>query len=287
VGKAGSSRTLYVIIQNPHESLEDRLERQRELLEKFIGDLAQRLEHGAAEEANAALADYVAVHDAEEAHLTLLGQMIDEDRRNSTLGKSLRTALAGIADRLEHLLRDEAKVLTALKGKSPVGGLGRLDALGPKHIAELENDVLLLDDLIGRQRLEDLAALGKELTDAHQRLRDLLERYQKTKDPALRRQLEREARELRARIAELAQKIAAVKARNDVPEEWRNMPDLKNVAEQARKLDEMLEGATTPIWNACFRAGAGSGGAAQDAGPERRRLRRRAVPAGKSGGRAI
>ena len=241
VGKAGSSRTLYVIIQNPHESLEDRLERQRELLEKFIGDLAQRLEHGAAEEANAALADYVAVHDAEEAHLTLLGQMIDEDRRNSTLGKSLRTALAGIADRLEHLLRDEAKVLTALKGKSPVGGLGRLDALGPKHVAELENDVLLLDDLIGRQRLEDLAALGKELTDAHQRLRDLLERYQKTKDPALRRQLEREARELRARIAELAQKIAAVKARNDVPEEWRNMPDLKNVAEQARKLDEMLE----------------------------------------------
>jgi len=119
--------------------------------------------------------------------------------------------------------------------------LGRLRALSPRHVTELENDVLLLDDLIGRQRLEDLAALGKELTDAHQRLRDLLERYQKTKDPALRRQLEREARELRARLAELAQKIAAVKARNDVPEEWRNMPDLKNVAEQARKLDEMLE----------------------------------------------
>src|SRR5262249_44289653 len=147
-----------------------------------------------------------------------------------------------IADRLEHVLRDEARVLATFKGKPPApGGVARLDALAPKHVAELENDVLLLDDLIGRQRLEDLAALGKELTDAHQRLRDLLERYQKTKDPALRRQLEREARELRARLAELAAKIAAVKARNDVPEEWRNMPDLKNVAEQARKLDEMLE----------------------------------------------
>src|SRR4029079_1638085 len=42
-GKAGSSRTLYVIIQNPHESLEDRLERQRALLEKFRGDLDARL----------------------------------------------------------------------------------------------------------------------------------------------------------------------------------------------------------------------------------------------------
>ena len=241
VGKAGSSRTLYVIIQNPHESLEDRLERQRELLERFIGDLAARLEYAAGTGERAGPEIYTQMHDAEESHLAMLGQLIDEDRRNGTLGKALRTPLAGIADRLEHVLRDEAKALAALRGKPSPGAMGRLDAMSAKHITELENDVLLLDDLIGRQRLEDLAALGKELTDAHQRLRDLLERYQKTKDPALRRQLEREARELRARLAELASKIAAVKARNDVPEEWRNLPDLKNVAEQARKLDEMLE----------------------------------------------
>ena len=241
VGKLGSSRTLYVIIQNPHESVEDRLERQRDLLERFVGDLAARLEYASGSGERAGPEIYTQMHDAEESHLAMLGQLIDEDRRNGTLGKALRAPLAGIADRLEHVLRDEAHALAALKGKPPSGATARLDALSAKHIAELENDVLLLDDLIGRQRLEDLAALGKELTDAHQRLRDLLERYQKTKDPALRRQLEREARELRARLAELATKIAAVKARNDVPEEWRNLPDLKNVAEQARKLDEMLE----------------------------------------------
>src|SRR4029077_2971317 len=121
------------------------------------------------------------------------------------------------------------------------GGLARLDAQGVRHVAELEADVLALDDVIGRQRLEDLASLGKELTDAHQRLQDLLARYKKTKDEALRRQLERELRELRARIADLAQKIAEVRARNDVSEEWRNLPDMKGLSEQARKLDEMLE----------------------------------------------
>ncbi|HXU06865.1 MAG TPA: hypothetical protein VN903_38190, partial [Polyangia bacterium] len=163
VGKSGSSRTLYVIIQNPHESLEDRLERQRDLLEKFTGDLADRLERGMTDDPAVILARAVQTHDAEEAHLALLGQLIDEDRRNATLGKALRAALSGIADRLEHVLRDEAKALAAAKGKPPVGSLARLDALAPKHIAELETDVLLLDDLIGRQRLEDLAALGKEL----------------------------------------------------------------------------------------------------------------------------
>jgi hypothetical protein len=183
----------------------------------------------------------VIVHDAEEAHLALLGQLIDEDRRNGTMGKPLRTALGGIADRLEKLLREERPVLAGLKGKPTAAGLARLDALAPRHIAELEADVLTLDDLIGRQRLEDLASLGKELTDAHQRLQDLLSRYQRTKDEGLRRQLEREARELRARIADLAQKIAAVKGRNDVDEEWRNLPDLKALADQAKKFDELLE----------------------------------------------
>src|SRR5439155_906895 len=83
----------------------DRLERQRDLLEKFIADLAQRLERGPGDDPAAALAGYVQGHDAEESHLALLGQLIDEDRRNGTLGKALRAALSGIADRLEHLLR--------------------------------------------------------------------------------------------------------------------------------------------------------------------------------------
>ncbi len=101
--------------------------------------------------------------------------------------------------------------------------------------------MLLLDDLIGRQRLDDLAELGKELTDAHKRLQDLLARYQAAGDEVLRRQIEREIRELRARIAELARKIAEVKARNEVATDWMNMPDPKRAMEQAARLDSLLE----------------------------------------------
>jgi hypothetical protein len=247
--KIGSSRTLYVIIQNPHESLEDRLDRQREVLEKLLVDLGDRLEHGPAEgaahpdaaEAASRLAALATVHEAEEGHLTLLGRLLDDDRREGTLGKPLRAALAGVADRLAKLLREEAPAIAAARGKAAAAGLGRLEGALGRHVAELERDVLLLDDLVGRQRLEDLASLGKELTDAHQRLQDLFARYKATKDESLRRQLEREARELRARISELAQKMAALKDRNDVPEEWRNAPDMKALADQAKKFDELLE----------------------------------------------
>ncbi len=252
--KVGSSRTLTVVIQNPRESIEDRLERQREVLEKFLGDLGDRLEPSpggspappnGVDSSAARVATLARVHESEETHLALLGRLLDDDRREGTLGKVLRTTLAGVADRLERALRDETQALATARGNPTAAAVAKLDKLARGHVAELERDVLLLDDLVGRQRLEDLANLGKELTDAHQRLEDLLNRYKATKDESLRRQLEREARDLRARIADLAQKIATLKQRNDVPEEWRNLPDLKAVAERARKLDDLLERGNT------------------------------------------
>ena len=38
----------------------------------------------------------------------------------------------------------------------------------------------------------------------------------------------------------MAQKIATLKSRNEVPDEWRNLPDTKELAERAKKLDDLL-----------------------------------------------
>lgn len=241
--KVGSSRTLYVVISHPQETVNARLDRQRELLEHLIADLADRLELGdgqpqgrgdRAATDSARRATYLALDENEEAHLTLLGRLLDDDRRETTLGKALRAALAGIADRLGKLLREEKELL------GPHVTAARLRAHDVRHVAELERSVLLMDDLIGRQRLEDLAAIGKELTETHKRLQDLLTRYAATNDEALRRQLEREIRNLRSRLGELAQKVAELKSRNDVSEEWQNMPDTRKLAERAKRLDDLL-----------------------------------------------
>jgi hypothetical protein len=253
--KVGTSRTLYVTIARPQESIDSRLDRQREVLEGLTGDLAERLEMtlrspvrgGESFPANDGPQNTpAAIHATEEAHVALLGRLVDDDRREGSLGKSLRAALAGMADRLGKMLRAERDAIptvdrapTSRRSDSRFSGV-RWEAQREGHIAELEKDVLQLDDLIGRQRLEDLASIGRELTDAHRRLQDLLGRYAATKDEALRRQLEREVRELRARIGELAQKIATLKTRNDVPDEWRNLPDTKDLADRAKKLDDLL-----------------------------------------------
>lgn len=246
--KVGASRTLYLTIRNPRQGLEERLARQHEVLERLIGSLGDRIEFehsSTSDTTNERLPRLHEIHDTEQAHMSELGQMIEQHRLDRGNGKTGGSPLGTSAARLARLLRDEQDMLTALSGKAErAGGVtavwARLHAMGPRHIAEMENLVLALDDLIGRQRLDDLASIGQELVSVHKKLQDLLERYKATGDEQLRRQIEREVRELRARIAELAQKIAEVKARNEVSSEWSNLPDTRKVLAEAARLDDLL-----------------------------------------------
>jgi hypothetical protein len=236
--KVGVSRTLYLVIQNPREDSEEQLAREREVLEKLIGALADRIEleskNAESQERPSRLRE---VHDGEQAGLQGLGRLIDQQRSVGGPKKMLASPLAAVAARLGKYLHDEEEVL-ADKGNATLWA--RFRAVIPRHIAELEGAVLTLDDLVGRQRLDDLASIGKDLVAAYKRLQELLERYKATGDEQLRRQIEREVRELRARIAELAHKIAEVKARNEVSPEYMNMPDTRKALEQAARLDSLL-----------------------------------------------
>jgi hypothetical protein len=244
--KVGMSRTLYLVIQRPREDTEEHLVREREVLERLLADLADRIEIGDADKGGDTaerITKLREVHDQEGASVQQLGQITEQQRRAGGVAKVASSPLAIAVGRLTKVQREESEVLASQPGRSDNAAASlwaKLHALAPRHVAELENVVLTLDDLIGRQRLDDLANIGKDLVAAHKRLQDLLERYQATGDEQLRRQIEREVRELKARIAELAHKIAEVKARNEVSQEWMNLPDTRKAVEQAARFDGLL-----------------------------------------------
>ena len=243
--KAGISRTLYLVIQNPRGDLEEHLAREHEVLEGLIGSLGDRIEVERADRQSAAerLARLREVHESEQARLADLGRLVEQQRHAGDASKVQASPLAAAAARLAKVIRDESESLAGSAGKGEPAAAAlwaRIYAAAPRHTAELEGAVLALDDLIGRQRLEDLAGIGKDLVAAQQRLVELIGRYKATGDEQLRRQIEREVRELRERIAELARKIAEVKARNEVSPEWMNLPDTRKAMATAARLDALL-----------------------------------------------
>ena len=100
-------------------------------------------------------------------------------RRRSARGHAgqgaARPRWPAMADRLEHELRDEAQALRRAKASRPAAGPGHAWMRWRRSTWPSWRTTCCCSTIsIGRQRLEDLASLGKELTDAHQRLQDLL-----------------------------------------------------------------------------------------------------------------
>ena len=95
--KAGVSRTLTLVIQNPREDVEEHLVREREILEKLITSLADRieLENKASQEPEQP-ARLREVHDGEAASLVSLGRLVEQQRAAGGANKLLASSLASL-----------------------------------------------------------------------------------------------------------------------------------------------------------------------------------------------
>ncbi|HEY5951565.1 MAG TPA: hypothetical protein VIV40_38995, partial [Kofleriaceae bacterium] len=112
----------------------------------------------------------------------------------------MRKALTQMHDRLDRFATAEQKLLPKGATKAPAG---RFAAVDPRLIAQLEDDLLVLADWLDRERLEGLLDINDEITSHQKRLSDLLAQYNRTKDPRLLAEIEREMRALDRSYAEL------------------------------------------------------------------------------------
>ena len=116
----------------------------------------------------------------------------------------------GVHDRLDKLALGESH---ALKAKNGNAGAGRFAALDPHMITELEDDTIALADWLDRERMEGLLDISDELAAHQKRLHELLADYQRTKDPHVLDEIEREIKAIERLNGELE------KHRNQMPED--------------------------------------------------------------------
>ncbi len=198
----GKSRELTLRVVSPRERHEETLDRQQEVAEKLLRNLGTRLvgfgDRGAPapdnlqarEEASRQLRDAV-------LELSSISAAYEQDPHASDL---MRKALTQMHDRLDRLVTFEQKLFPKGSAKVPPG---RFAAIDPKIIAQLEDDLLVLADWLDRERLEGLLDINDEIAAHQKRLADLLAQYNRTKDPRLLAEIEREMKALDRSYAEL------------------------------------------------------------------------------------
>jgi hypothetical protein len=216
--KKGVSRTQVLHIYSAAEHRRAALQKAEALWGRLVDHLADRLDG----------ADQAEKKDVEKVTagqtVDTTGQQLVVDMR--TLAQELSKerdaprelvgALLNVADGLSRKLSATTDFrrlyLRTQRLRGEDWGTGtRLTAAVKDEISETEKDVLYLESLLDRQKLEALQDLAKELGDERRNLASLIEQYKASPNDAARQQILEEINQLRQRINELMQRMAELR----------------------------------------------------------------------------
>ncbi len=137
--------------------------------------------------------------------------------------------LRDMIKRVSRFLRDE-------KSASDGRDLREVRRTDEVLVRELEDDILWLSDLLGREKLNSAQSAIERLSATRARMEKLLAELKKTGDPARKAELLAEVARARAELAQLAQRLT--EAQSDVPADFVNLEALKAEASE-NPLDEI------------------------------------------------
>lgn len=217
--KRGVSRTQVLRVYSAAEHLRAALEKAEALWGRMVDHLADRLE-GPERERPRDAQKVASAQSVDTAGLTLvadmraLAQELSRERDNPA---ELVGALSNIAATLGQRVRatsDLRRIYLRTQQRRAGDDFGtgdRLGALVDEEVTELEKDILYLESLLDRQKLEALQELARQLSNERRELANLIEQYKQNPDEQVREQVMQQIQQVRNRINELMQRMAEMR----------------------------------------------------------------------------
>ncbi len=216
--KRGVSRTQVLRIYSAAEHRRAALQKAEALWGRLVDHLADRLD-GADHEDKKDAERITAGQKVDTSGQQLISDMraLAQDlARERNMPKELIGALLNIADGLSRKISATSDFrrlyLRTQRLRGEDWGTGtRLTAAVKDEISETEKDILYLESLLDRQKLEALQDLAKQLADERRDLASLIEQYKNSPNDAARQQILQEISQMRQRINELMQRMAELR----------------------------------------------------------------------------
>lgn len=227
------SAEITVTVASEATRREERLADLRALLDQAIHVLADRLERPVPESSEEAVPRFDALRPGADG---LVDAIRDRSRqiRDEEGGREADAALLrAMASRVRRLIHEES----TLHGRR-VASFARREEVDRRMTSELEDDVLSLDDLLNRARIEDAAEIARELEQIRREIRSLLSELRRTDSPEARARLLEAIGRAQTRMRELMQRLAEMGT--SVPQEFTNQGESMS-QESASTLEQLRE----------------------------------------------
>jgi len=214
----GRSRDLTITLASEATERERRLASLEALLDTAIHTLADRLERRVPEAGEEALNRFEALRVSTEGFMRALREQLDAMRAEGGEETDIGL-LREIVSRVRRLLHEER----IAHGRTPES-LASRERIDARVVTELEDDVLTLDDLLGRARIQDAAEIARELEALRREIHSLLSEVVRTDSPEARRRLLAAIARAQARMRELMARVSRMGT--NVPQEFMNRGEM-------------------------------------------------------------
>ena len=209
----GVSATQAIKIFSAAEHSRESLIRAQALWERLVALLGDRLEEKAPPADVDAAAQWYAQAAQKDRDARALSQelytagteLLKDKLAPKALGRALRYASTGLGPAVHRTSLARAPLS---RGASRDGTVRAFNGALQAEIREEEKDVLYLEDLLDRSRLDAMQELGKELAASRRELARLGEKLRKAQDEETKRELLAEVERLRERIQDLMSRMA-------------------------------------------------------------------------------
>jgi hypothetical protein len=218
--KLGQSKSQTLRVFSAAEHHHQAIASVRALWERLVELLGDRLEDGANSDSPSADAA-AAPSTVDTRALGLAADLLKAStdlRKDSQSPKALWQALSNIGRAERDRASETMDARDLLRTDGAAGGQLRLHSRNAElsglrmalsaETEELEHSVLYLEALLDRQTMDDLVALTHELASRRRELTELIDRYNKTKNPELRKEIAAQLERLKARQKELMTRMA-------------------------------------------------------------------------------
>ena len=211
----GVSATQSIKIFSAAEHSRESLVRAQALWERLVVLLADRIEEKPAPDAAEAAAGWYAQTGGKDKDARQLSQELeaaarelikDKQKELRPLGRALRYTASSLLPAVQRTSIARAPLSRGVDGRE---GSARVfvNAL-QAEVREEEKDVLYLEDLLDKARLDAMQELGKELAASRRELSRLAEKLRSAPDEATRKELLAEVERLRERIQDLMSRMS-------------------------------------------------------------------------------
>jgi hypothetical protein len=227
-------RTLTVVSESNHRM--DLLADMGAALDAGLGALADRLERPVPAAATDARARFAVVERSSEAFAETLTAIAERAGEQRSGGSGEASVYRAMASRHRHALKTEKRAHG--ERVQPARARQRHDQA---VVDQLETDVLLLADMLGKARIQDAAAIARELESLRREMTSLVAELRRADSAEARRALQGAIARAQARMRELLQRLAQMG--EDVPSDFVNAEaiDAPRSMDALQAMQEALE----------------------------------------------